>query len=133
MASKYSSCGVELRLYNGSTYDQIAQVTSLRGPGLKQTVIDVSDLDSCVSAKIPDMVDSGDVTVELLFDPAYNRHQDLIEALQSKTEEAFKIVWPDDSEWTFDGYVSAFEASTGKGQPLTASVTISVTGTVTVP
>ncbi len=57
--------GVTLGIYNGSTYDTIAEVTSVSGPGWSRDAIDVTHLSSDNNYReyIAGIMDAGEVSI----------------------------------------------------------------------
>jgi hypothetical protein len=74
-----------------------------------------------------DLVDWGELTVEMAFDPSTTPPI-------TSAAEAIVITFADSaaSTWSFSGYMTSFEPSAPLEDRMTASATIKVTGAVTV-
>jgi hypothetical protein len=57
------SQGVELKRYNGASYDLIPEIKSFTGPGGSATVIDVTDLQSVAKEKRMGLPDEGQLQI----------------------------------------------------------------------
>jgi hypothetical protein len=108
----------------------IAQVANIGPPGATRDVIEVDDLNPTneIKKKLPGLIDVGETTLTLNFDPANSGHQALEAALYSGELQSCKIKYPTGSGYTFSGYVTGFApqeiSSDGVMQ---AEVTITVT------
>jgi len=124
--TKYSAFGTAL-LVDGS---EIAQVTTISGPGITADTVDVTTHDSAdgweeVTVTI---LRSGELTLELVYDPT--EHTGLLALLESTEPEEFELQFPDSANtaFAFDAYVTNFEPSAPVDGALTATMTIKITG-----
>lgn len=133
--AKYAAVGTEFRRSTdgfAANDTLIGQVRDISGPSLSADVADVTSHDSTNDWEEirPTILRSGEVTLEVLFDPADSGHVALRQDLTSKAERDFKVVFPDTAttEWQFKGYVTAFAPAAPHDGELTASITIKLTG-----
>ena len=117
----------------------VAQVTNISGPDLAADGIDVTTHDStnAFEESLVGLLRSGDVSFDIVYDPADNTHDGtdtagLVYRLKNKVRTAFSIVFPDtgSSTWSFDGDVSGFNPGEPVDGALTASVTVKPTGSL---
>jgi hypothetical protein len=109
----------------------IGEVTSFSGPGGSATVIDVSNLASTAKEKLMGLADEGQFKFEINYVPGDTGHKALIAARASRAKKFFKLIYSNDAEAAWAGYVLAFEISGGVDAVVGASVTIEITGSVT--
>lgn len=119
----------------GVALTTIAQVSNIGGPGLTADTEDVTTHDQATAFEehVVTLLRSGEVTADIVFDPAGATHADLNDALETRAVFDWSIVFPSSSPvtWNFDGYVTGFEPSAPVDGALTASVTIKLTGAPT--
>jgi len=134
--AKYSAYGTAL--LRGAV--EIAQVTSVSGPGITLDTVDVTEHDGVGWEEVvPTILRSGEITLELAYDPAEATHKyasgGLLYDLVQRTSTAYTLRFPTSpiASWTFNAYVTAFEPSAPVDGALTASVTLKITGAVTLP
>ena len=127
---KYSAFGTALKK-GGVTY---ANVKSISGPGLKLDTEDVTSHDSAGGWEevVGTILRSGEVTMEIVYDPANATHKyasgGLLYDLVSRTAIPLSLVFPGAVTWPFNALVTGFEPSAPVGGALTASVTLKLTG-----
>ncbi len=112
----------------------IVQITSISGPGISQEPVDVTDLDDTWKTFVVDIPDGGEVTVELIWDPETATHVDFIDMLADTVVTPCQIVYSDDgaAKYAWNGWLTNFEPTANRGEALTATATIKVTGAITV-
>ncbi len=129
--------GLTAKLYKGSVTGTVyAQVVSISGPGLSVDVHDVTSHDSTSAweESVVGVKRSGDIVLEIIYDPADATHKNssggLLFDFDARTAIAFTLEFPDSAttEWTGSGFVTGFEPSAPVDGALTASVTIKPTG-----
>jgi predicted secreted protein len=104
---------------------------------LSLDTIDVTAHDSPSGFRefIAGLADAGEVTIEMIFDPD-NATQALLRTdLTSRTATTYTVTMSEPTTpqtWAFTGIVTAFEPSAPVDGALTVSVTIKITGVVTV-
>jgi predicted secreted protein len=116
---------------------EIAHVTNIAGPSLGLDTVDVTAHDSANAWEevVPTIVRSGEVTLEINYDPAEITHSNttgLAENLIDQHLTDFEIVFPfpviGGTTWRYSGYVTAFEPSAPYDGKISAAVTMKVTG-----
>jgi predicted secreted protein len=126
--TKYAAFGTELR--KGAT--EIAQVASISGPGLALDTEDVTSHDSEDGWEevVGTILRSGEVSLDLVFDPAEATQVALWTDMVSRAANTYSLVFPDaaNTTWTFDALVIAFEPDEPHDGALTASATLKITG-----
>jgi len=134
--SKYAAFGT--KLYRGTSGGGTiyAQVTNLSGPGLTADTEDVTAHDSTNAWEevIVTILRSGEVTMDIVYDPANATHKNagngLLADFIGRASTTYTLVFPDDAdtEWVFSAFVVGFEPSAAVAGALTAAVTFKVTG-----
>ena len=71
------------------------------------------------------LTDAGELSVDLHFNPGTTPPW-------GDANEAIEITFPDTSTWTFQGHLSSFEPGAPLEEKMTASVTIKVSGEITI-
>lgn len=139
MANEYSGYGVSLGIYNGSTYDAVAQVRDISGPGATLDTIEVTHRDSGgVKEYVGGLLDNGEVTFDIIYDPDDTTHDDGANGLQglqiAKTVKQMRLTLPDatPTTFTFNALVTKFEPKAPLNDAFTADVTLKVTGGLTI-
>jgi hypothetical protein len=123
----------------GTAGTAVANVTSIEGPGLDSDVIDVSAHDSASAFrdKVIGLLDAGEITLRLNFDPANATHKDaaggLLNDYRTRTSQTWALVFPTTPavNWTFTAYVKAFNPSLPHDDKAEASATLVITGAPT--
>jgi hypothetical protein len=130
------SQGTELQIGLNSplAYTAIPEIVSFSGPGGAGQVIDTTDLSSDAIEKIMGLPDEGQLSFEINYIPTNTYHTALRTARAAQTLTPFKLVFPDTgtTEWTFSGFVTNFSITGGVNAPIKASVTIVISGSITV-
>lgn len=132
--AKYSGYSAVLGHYNGATYDTIAQVVDIRGPGLSVDTIEVTSRSSTNGWKeyVSGLKDGGELTFDIRHDPAGGTHDattGLIKFLEDADTEQWQLTLADGTtDWVFDGIVTGFEPENPLNDSADASVTIKLTG-----
>ena len=124
----------------GTSYTTIAKVVGVNTSGYSTTMLDASAHDSTSGHMefLVGLVDGGEVTFDLRFDPnvTSNEHENLAASQAARPSlsavPAWKILWPDaSSNWTFDAYVQNIDTTGPHDDGLGASLTIKITGVIT--
>jgi len=130
--AKFSAFGVQFR----RATVVIAQVRSISGPGLSMDTIDVTSHDSTGAWRefVAGLIDGGEFSLELIFDPDNTGHANLRTDLTSRTSNTYDIrfVDPTPQIWSFTGFVTAFAPEASADGDLVANVTVKTTGAITV-
>lgn len=138
--AEYSGFAGTLKLGNGDgppeTFTAIAQIRDISGPSEALTAVDVSSRDNRQMKFKAGMVDSGEVTFDLVFDAALTAHSGgtggLRKFLRDGTEKNYQIGWADAAKTdTFAALVTGFEPQMPMNDAQTASVTLKITGAIT--
>jgi predicted secreted protein len=136
--AKYDAYGTEL--YRGtSTGTKYAQVISFSGPSLAADTIDVTTMDSTNAWEevVVGILRSGELSMQIVYDPAHATHKNsaggLLNDLTSRAATTFTLVFSDaaTTEWTFSAFVTGFEPDAPHDGPLTATVSLKLTGDIT--
>lgn len=132
-----SSHGTKLKRGDGATptegFTDVGGVLDISGPELDADEIETTAHDSTSEEFIMGVLRSGNVTFDINYDPADTQHKGLISDRAAKTLRNFKLVFPDTSEIAFSAYVKGFKPNAPVNGKLTASVTLRVSGAVTMP
>ena len=131
MADKMSAYGTSLWFDS----EEIASVKSLGGPGLSLDTEDVTTHDQSTAWEevVGTILRSGEVTLDLVFDPGDTTHAAILAQMVGRDYEGFELRFPDDANtaWEFNAFVTGFEPSAPVDGALTATCTIKLTGEVT--
>jgi predicted secreted protein len=119
-------------------FTTIAQVRNISGPGMSLDVEDVTTHDSTGAWEevVATVLRSGEVTLDLVWDPATPTHSNgvgLLAVMPRRATRNFKVIFPDTgaTTWSFAAEVVSFEPDAPHDGALTASVTLKLTGSVT--
>ena len=114
------------------TWITIGNVTDIQGPQRNRNIIDVSNLSSEAAAKIGGLLDEGDVTFTVNYDPTNSTHQALDTAHEANVAREFQIVLADSgaAEIHFNGIISNLSLAAPFDDKLTRSVTVAITGKI---
>lgn len=136
--AKYDAYGT--KLYRGTATGTLyVQVQSFSGPGLTLDTYDVTSMDSTGAWEevVGGILRSGELTLGIVYDPAdatqKNASGGLLADLIARDSIVLTLVFPDaaTTEWTFSGLITGFEPDMPHDGALTATVTIKLTGSVT--
>jgi hypothetical protein len=116
----------------GVALTTITQVSNISGPGLAMDTEDVTTHDSTGAFEevVSTILRSGEVSLDIVYDPAGATHSataGLLYYLNAKKLVFFDLIFASTYNWTFDGYVTAFEPDIPHDGALTASVTAKIT------
>ena len=133
--AKYSAFGCSLK--RGTTV--IANVTNISGPGLSLDTEDVTSHDSAGGWEevVGTILRSGEVTLDIVYDPDNATHKyasgGLLYDMASRAATAYTLTFSDatPATWTFSAFVTGFNPGMPVNGALTASVTLKITGSVT--
>jgi predicted secreted protein len=136
MSTAYAGKGTLIKRSNGATTPVFATINGVRnidGPGLSREYIDTTHQTSAggYREKIPSFKDAGQVSFDLLWDPADTQHEGLISDYEDDVLRDFEKVYPNTgaATWAFSGYVT-FELSAPLDDALMARVVIDISGAV---
>lgn len=135
--AKIASKGTALQLSISAVFTTIAQVSGLRGPGMKPQTYDATALDSGVGMekKPTGFVDGGEVSGDMFFDPVAVTHQALTDLVTTPAVASWKTLWSDvaTTAWPYSGTLSNFEPSASLNDGLKAAFGITLDGIPTLP
>lgn len=115
-------------IWNGTTYTDVAEVTSITWPGYARDAVEATHLNSDDTFReyIPGLMDAGEVTIELNFVPSSS--DVIVAALTAATIGQFKITAPGGVNVVFKAIVTSYQAQSPVDDRMTASATFKVTG-----
>lgn len=140
--SGLSAFGTQLKMGRGDTvpgpetFDLIAGITSVGGPGFSVDTIDTTAHDSpgAVEEMIPTIIRLGELSLDINYDPNNDTHsgddaaavEGLLASLMNRTRHNFQLIFPTSPAvtWTLHGYVTGFEPTAPYDDKLGATVTI---------
>jgi len=134
MSSAISGVGTSFRRWNGSSWENIAEINSITGPNKSRDTIDVTSLDSTggYRAFIGGFRDGGSVTLPMNF--TRDTYDTMNTDFEDDDLQNYEIFLPDDDGTSFE--FEALVTELGLGIPaddkVTADVTLKVSGQVTV-
>lgn len=113
----------------------IAYITSIGGPGLALDTVDVTTHDSPGGWEevVSSILRQGELAVDLVYDPAAASHNftastGLGYIMKNKSIRYYTLTFPGGVVWTFNAWVTRFEASEPVDGALTAACTLKLTG-----
>ena len=137
--SEQTGLGTKFQRENDSVagqFDDIAQVAVIGPPGAQRDVVEVEDLAPAndIKQKVVGLIDVGEFTVTLNFDPELQGHKDLESDLHDGLTREYRIVFPfDDELYSAGGYYPIDAVVTGfapqeisAGEVRQAEVTLTV-------
>ena len=130
--AKFAAYGCLLKKA-GTAY---ANVTNISGPGLSLDTEDVTSHDSTAAWEehVATILRSGEVTLDLVYDPANATHKyaagGLLYDMVSRTAVALTLEFSDTATttWSFNAFVTGFEPGMPVDGALTASASLKLTG-----
>jgi len=133
--AKYAGYGTAFK--RGAT--TVAQVRNISGPGLSLDTEDVTTHDSPSGWEevVATILRSGEVTLELVYDPNAATHKNasggILADLVARTSQTYSIVFPSSPAvtWSFTAYCVGFEPGAPHDGALTASARYKITGAPT--
>lgn len=128
--AKYNSKGnIIFKWPVSSTPTTIGQVRSIDHDA-SAGAIDVTDLDDAAREFVAAIVDSGEITLEVLLDPTDTVIVAMRTDWKAGTIRAAEITVVAATR-DFNAFILNIRESGGEGQPLVATITIKVTGAIT--
>jgi len=122
---------------NGAT--AIANIKSIKGPGIKVDVADTTDHGSTAAWEeaVATIIRTGEVSVTINYDPANatikNAASGFLAILIARAAVTWEITMPGASVISFSGIATGFEPDLPHDGSLTAELKIKPTGAVTLP
>lgn len=118
---------------SAEAFSTIAEVNSIEGPGMTREIIDVTSLDSTGGYReyIAGFRDGGEVTLNMNF--TYTTYNQMLTDYNDDDSHNYQIVWSDTGNTTlaFAAWVMNVPVSTPVGDKVSATITLKVTGAVT--
>lgn len=137
-----TSTGTVIKIGNGAdpeVFTAIGQIKDISGPSFELGTEDASHHGSTWREYVPTLLDAGEVSFEIAFDPADSTHYSttagsLWHSMQNRIKRNFQLILPDPGAFQIDfsGYVTSFELSEPVEGLLTAQITIKLSGSVTI-
>lgn len=132
MSSATAGYGTQLKIAG----TLVAEVTNISFGGVSLEVTDVTHMAStgAFREKLATLLDAGDVTFDINFQPVSATHGDasggLIHAMVNRALTAFTVIWTDagPTTWSFNAYVTNVSPQAPVDGKLSASVTLSISG-----
>lgn len=118
----------DFAIYNGSSYVEVAEVTSITWPGYARDAVEATHLNSDDQFReyIPGLMDAGEVSIELNFVPSAS--DVIVAALTASTIGQFKITAQGGVNVVFKAIVTSYQAQSPVDDRMTATATFKVTG-----
>lgn len=116
------------------TYVTVAEAKSISGPTFEAEEVDVTNHDSPGDFRefIRGLVDPGELTFEINYQPDNAEHQQLFDDLKNGTKRNYKILWsqmtPTQYQMDFEAFVRSMPITNPVDNVLSAEVTLRVTG-----
>lgn len=119
---------VTIGIYNGSSYDDLAEVVNITWPGYKRPSIDATTMDSPDKFMefIPGLIDAGELTFEMNWAPSAT--DAVLLAMLQDDPQQFKVTYNGGVNIVFQGFVTSWQPQSPLGEKLSASATFKVTG-----
>jgi len=123
-------------LYIGGTAGTaLANVTRVQWSGLQSDQIDVSAMDGASAFReyVAGMIEPGEVTLDLNFDPGATSHAAMKTALEGRGTAQYAIKWSDaaNTVYNFTAFVRSMSGGGQYDDKLEGSVTLKITGPIT--
>ena len=120
---------------NPEVFTTIANVSSLNPLSITRESVDVTTLDSPAAYRefCGTLADAGDISFDLVFDPAEVSHAEatgLLSQIDDQENRNYRLTFNNvgGDVWTFSGFVTAMSVTGEVGGVYTASVTIKISG-----
>jgi hypothetical protein len=109
---------------------EIGEVTDWDGPGGSATMYETTHLRSEAKEKKIGLMDEGQLTLSINWEPSDTGQQAARDARAARTEKSFRLTYTDNSTATFNGYVMGMSSSGGVDNKVSGSITIEISGPV---
>jgi len=136
MSNAVAGVGTKFRRWDvtAQAWEDISEISSITGPGMSRSTIEVTSLDSAGGYKelIGGFRDAGTVVLSMNFT------RDTYDLMKADFEDDdvvnYEIILPDSEETTleFEGFVTELPLTIAADDKITADVTIQISGQVTV-
>lgn len=114
-----------------------ARIGNIKFGGVAVDVVDVSNQTSTAHRKLATLLNPGDMTFDLFWEPMETQDMDLFGLVIAAPPvlQQWKVVWAsgtDGTAWLFNGYLTKFPADATIGKALMAAgCTIAIDGSIT--
>lgn len=135
-----------LQVGNGvspEAFTTIANVSSISGPSLAATIVDVTSMSSGNPwrEKVTTLLDGGDVSFDVFWIPTETSQKNLLTLFQERGQGTagvpidFKLVFPDTAHtfYLFSGFISKLNLTEAVADVVKAACTITISGEPTFP
>lgn len=116
-------------------YATVGQVMDINGPNSDSETVDTTTRDNTDMYRsfLGGWKDGGELTFDVVFDPALSSHVTLMTLHVSQLEVPWKLTWPSGTSKmaTFRGTVKTLSASAPLEDKLSMSVTVKIAGAIT--
>lgn len=112
------------------TWTEIGELIDWDGPGGSASVIDITHLQSTAREKMIGLMDEGQLTLTVNFLDADTGQLAVSAARLARLEKDWKLVYSDAAVQTFKGYALAFSSSGGVDDKVSGTITIEISGEV---
>jgi predicted secreted protein len=128
--------GTLLQLGDGAgpeVFTTVGEVTDISGPSGEKETIEVTNHSSPDGYKeyIGGLKDGGEVSFDINFVPDDPQSQALLDEFEAATTANWQLLFPEGSKIGFAGFLTGFEFSAPVDDKLGASLTLKVTGSIT--
>lgn len=120
--------GTQLQRFGGSSFAAIGRITSISGPGIKRSTIDVTahDSEDGWMEFLGSLKDGGEVSADVNYTPSV--HNVLVDDFEDTEARSYRIEFRSGSAWTFDAILTGLEPDAPYDDKLSATLTWKVTG-----
>lgn len=134
----FSSFGTVLKRGDGASptelFTALAYVRDIKGPTRSLGTEDVTAHDSAAATFVATILDNGEVTFDIGYDPANTGHAGVISDMTGKTCRNWELVLTDTgaASYKFAAFVTKFELDLKVKGSITASLTLKISGAITI-
>lgn len=116
---------------SGTTYTNLANVTSITPPSKSADIIDVTHMESPDQTRefLGGMINPGECSLEIDFDPS-SATDVLLTGLDPQLKYPCRITFRNGTVWDFTGFLTAYEPEIPVDDKMTATVTFKITAPV---
>lgn len=107
----------------------VAEVFAITSPAFRRDTVDVTHMASVEKFRefIPGLIDPGEVTIQLNFDPGGTAQTALFLKLNAQASN-YRLTWPDTTTWTFAAFMTGFSTDDPLDGKVTATAAFKLTG-----
>ena len=106
----------------------LGRLGNIDGPNSSAAVVDVSNQTSTRRRKLATLVDSGQLTAILYWEPSQTEDQQLYDLFAEAPPvlRSWQIIWPDGTIWLFNAYLTKFAPKADIAKELNAAITLDI-------